>query len=253
MLYLLYIRQTLSTGQLIEGEDLDQLHLKGLLTEGTRPFPAFGSRVVPIGEPPLWMVVLQTAFALAVIIAGAHLFVTEVEFFSTEVLNVPAALIGFGNRMRVPQLSRSLKLLAEGSRSTGDLAAILQVAADDTRNRYRMAKKRTEAMSSYIAVVIIAFLVYLLVIALLEAAYLAPIAEISADTASDLPPSTGGTPVTLGEVPVEQYRVLFFHSAIIQAFGTGLLAGKLVDNRLQSGLKYSIGLVLLSIATFALL
>ncbi|MGB9955643.1 hypothetical protein ACOZ4B_04530 [Haloferax prahovense] len=39
------------------------------------------------------MVVTQTVCALLVIIAGAHLFVTEVEFFSTEVLDVPAALI----------------------------------------------------------------------------------------------------------------------------------------------------------------
>ena len=39
------------------------------------------------------MVVTQTVFALLVIVAGAHLFVTEVEFFSTEVFDVPAALI----------------------------------------------------------------------------------------------------------------------------------------------------------------
>ena len=93
VLYVVYVRQTLAAGQLIKGEDLDRLHLKGLLTEGKRPFPAFGSAVVPVDEPPLWMVVTQTAFGLLVIVAGAHLFVTEVEFFSSEVLDVPAALV----------------------------------------------------------------------------------------------------------------------------------------------------------------
>jgi cation:H+ antiporter len=92
-LYVVYVRQTLAAGQLIIGEDLDRLHLKGLLTGGERPFPAFGSGIVPIDEPPLWMVATQTVFALLVIVAGAHLFVTEVEFFSTEVLDVPAASI----------------------------------------------------------------------------------------------------------------------------------------------------------------
>jgi cation:H+ antiporter len=93
VLYAMYVKQTLAAGQLIIGDDLDRLHLKGLLTEDERPFPAFGSNIGRVGEPPLWMVVTQTVFALLVIIAGAHLFVTEVEFFSTEVLDVPAALI----------------------------------------------------------------------------------------------------------------------------------------------------------------
>ncbi len=93
VLYAVYVRQTLAAGQLIKGGELDSLHLNGLLTEGERPFPALGSGAVPVTEPPLWMVVTQTVFALLVIIAGAHLFVTEVEFFSAEVLDVPAALI----------------------------------------------------------------------------------------------------------------------------------------------------------------
>ena len=71
VLYAVYVRQTLSSGQLIKGDDLDRLHLHGVLTQGRRPFPAFGSGIVPVNEPPLWMVVAQTAFALLVIIAGA--------------------------------------------------------------------------------------------------------------------------------------------------------------------------------------
>lgn len=39
------------------------------------------------------MVAVQASIALLVIVAGAHLFVTEVEFFSADVLNVPAAVI----------------------------------------------------------------------------------------------------------------------------------------------------------------
>ena len=92
-LYVVYVRRTLAAGQLIAGEDLDSLHLTGMLTKGKRPFPGVGSSFVPLDEPPLWLVVVQTGIALLVIIAGAHLFVTEVEFLSAEVLNVPAAVI----------------------------------------------------------------------------------------------------------------------------------------------------------------
>jgi hypothetical protein len=48
VLYLVYVRQTLASGELIEGEELDSLHLAGILVEGKRPFPAVGSRIVPI-------------------------------------------------------------------------------------------------------------------------------------------------------------------------------------------------------------
>lgn len=93
VLYVVYVRRSITSGKLIEGGELESLHLIGLLTEKERPFPAFGSRFFRTNEPPLWMIVAQTAVALLVIIAGAHLFVTEVEFFSTEVLNVPSAVV----------------------------------------------------------------------------------------------------------------------------------------------------------------
>lgn len=167
--------------------------------------------------------------------------------------DLSGALLAFGNRMRTPQLSRTLKLLAEGARATADLGPLLAVAAEDTRNRYRMAKQREGAMGGYIAVVVIAFLVYLLVVALLESSYLTPIATVAGETSGNTAPGMSGLPVSLAELPVEQYRLLFFHSALIQGVGTGLLAGKLSDNRLLTGLKYSIAFVLLTIVVFSYL
>jgi cation:H+ antiporter len=93
VLYGIYVWLTLQSGKLIDHGDLDSLHLTGIFQKVQRPFPAFGSRFVATSEPPLWMVFVQTVFALGVIIAGAHLFVTEVEYLSAEVLNVPGAII----------------------------------------------------------------------------------------------------------------------------------------------------------------
>lgn len=93
ILYVVYVRQSLAAGREIKGDELESLHLLGILTIEERPFPAVGSRLVPIREPPLWMIMAQTAVALLIIIAGAQLFVNEVEFISTEILDVPAAII----------------------------------------------------------------------------------------------------------------------------------------------------------------
>ena len=49
------------------------------------------------------------------------------------------------------------------------------------------------------------------------------------------------------------YRTLFFHSAIIQSIGTGLITGKLSDNQVLTGLKYSIALVLIALGVFVVL
>ncbi len=158
------------------------------------------------------------------------------------------ALLSFAARLRVPHLSRTIKLIADGSRSSDDLSRILSVAAEDTRNRARLDDARRRAMDSYIAIVLIGFLVYLLVIVLIESSYLARFAELSAQ--QDATPGGPSLPITVTNVPVETYRALFFHSVLVQGFGAGVLAGKLADNDALAGLKYSIALVMLSVLVF---
>jgi flagellar protein FlaJ len=157
------------------------------------------------------------------------------------------ALLAFANRLDVPQVSRTIKLIAEGGRSTGDLSRVLSVAAEDTRNRYRITRDRRRSMSSYIAVVVIGYLVYLLVIVLLDANFLTPIGALTAE-AADVP-GEPGAPLGFTEIPVDTYRMLFYHSTLIQGIGSGLLAGQLSDNDVLGGLKYS--LLLVTIATLA--
>jgi len=158
------------------------------------------------------------------------------------------ALLAFGGRLHVPQLARTSRLLAEGIRSTGDLSRVLSIAAEDARNRYKLDRARAREMSSYIAIVIIGYLVYLLVVLLLDASYLGPIAE----TAEPPTEGLGGAepPLSFSNVPVDVYKTVFFHSAIIQGVGSGLLAGKLSDNTVLSGLKFSIGLVTIAVVAF---
>ena len=159
------------------------------------------------------------------------------------------ALRSFADSLRVPRLSRSIALVSEGMRSSSDMARVLRIAAEDTRNRFKIDQERRRELSSYVAVVVIGYLVYLLVVALLTTAYLERIAELPEPTG----PGTVGSPVSVSEIPVATYQLLFFHSAVIQAVAAGLLAGKLVDNSALSGLKYSVGLVLLAAVTFAVI
>ncbi|WP_136716291.1 type II secretion system F family protein [Halorientalis salina] len=161
-----------------------------------------------------------------------------------------SALYAFADRLRVAQLSRTLTLIAEGARSSTDLSRVLAIAAEDTRERERARRRRHAELSSYIAVVVIGFLVYLLVILLLSASYLEPIAEAAA-TAPEIP-GQPESPLALQNVPIQTYQALFFHSALIQGLGVGVLAGKLSNDSLLGGLKYSIALVALTLIAFTL-
>ncbi len=160
--------------------------------------------------------------------------------------DVRHALLGFGNRVSVPRMGRTMKLLAEGIYSTGDLSKVLEIAAADTRDRDEMERARRHELSTYIAVVVIGFLVYLLVIVMLDVGYLQVLSEFGGETTTE----SGPLVTSFQDVPVETYRAVFFHSALIQAFGTGLLAGKLADNDALSGLKYGIALSLVTLGVF---
>lgn len=156
-----------------------------------------------------------------------------------------SAFEAFGERIRIPELGRTMKLIAEGSRATSDLHPVLAVAALDTTERIRLQQQRKQTLQTYLAIVIIGFLVYLLVVLMLAANFLEPIEVLRAAETSE----TAG-PISLASIPVERLRLVLFHSALIQGFASGVLAGKLAEDSLYSGLKYGLGLVLIAAAAF---
>jgi flagellar protein FlaJ len=161
--------------------------------------------------------------------------------------DIRRAMLSMAARLRVPQLTRTAKIVAEGSRSTGDLHRVLGTAAEDTRHRYRLERDRRRKLNSYTAIVVMGFLVYLAVIVIIDQSFLGPVATQAAQA--------GGTgadnPVQLSQSSIDLYHAVFFHSALVQAVGTGLITGKLTNDRVLSGLKFSIALVLVSLAVFA--
>ncbi|MFB6217836.1 MAG: type II secretion system F family protein [Halobacteriaceae archaeon] len=167
--------------------------------------------------------------------------------------DLPGAFEAFGDRLSSPALTRTVNLVAEGSRVTSDLHVVLEIAATDTAERVRLERDRRQTLQSYLVIVVIGFLVYLLVVLLLAANFLDPLEAFAAGgTADGAGLATAGTaPVSLGAVPVDQLRVLLFHSALIQGFGSGVLGGKLAENSLYSGLKYGVGLTLVAVVAFA--
>ncbi len=95
LLYLVYVYRSLTTGELIQHEELEELHL-GQIVDKARfsvddTNPSRKRRYAH--EPNTLITIFQTLIALSIIVGGAHLFVEEVTYFSTEVLNIPPAVL----------------------------------------------------------------------------------------------------------------------------------------------------------------
>ncbi|MFB6196687.1 MAG: sodium:calcium antiporter [Halobacteriaceae archaeon] len=93
VLYLTYLVRTLRSGELIENEDLDALHFGHIAEEvaGHSPLhnPEEGEHAL---DPGLVLVALQTAFALGLIIGGAHAFVSEITW-AAGAIGIPEAVL----------------------------------------------------------------------------------------------------------------------------------------------------------------
>ncbi len=87
-LYGVYLYRSLAADEFVEEEsDLDELLVGRLIDARSETDSNHGA------DPGLGIVALQTAIALAFIIGGADLFVSEIEFFSTQVLHIPGAVL----------------------------------------------------------------------------------------------------------------------------------------------------------------
>lgn len=140
-----------------------------------------------------------------------------------------------------------IHLLRETVRATSDLAPVLGVVAGDLSARNDVRQRQRRNMRPYVLVVFVGVFVYLGIVVLFDSHFL----PVATDVARTSAGSFSGTPLTVGEVPVETFHRLFLHSALIQAVGNGLLLGVLVDNRVRSGVGYAAVLVAVQLVVFA--
>lgn len=170
--------------------------------------------------------------------------------------DVNTSLIKFANRVQIPVVTRTIKLITKANQSSGDIEAVLSVAANDVAERQKLQKKQSQAMMMYTVVILISFAVYLFVIAMLDSTFLQRIAELSTEGEGEVDLQQGGGGMgaaDLTDLPVDQFRMVFFHSTLIQAIGSGLLAGKLGSNDVRKGLKFTVILIIISSLMFLFL
>jgi len=155
--------------------------------------------------------------------------------------DIETALLNFERRVRTRTISRVVTLLTNAMNASGDLATVLRIAATQAKSDRRLKEQRQQEMVTYLAVVYISFFVFLFIVLVLSVVLIPNLPDSSiVGNAS----STGSVPAVggvsnIGDVDKDAYKLVFFHTAVIQGCLSGFVAGQLSRGDVREGAKHA--------------
>jgi archaeal flagellar protein FlaJ len=155
------------------------------------------------------------------------------------------ALQRFSERTRTPLIERTVSLVCEAASSGGNVVDILAAASDDAREIKNILMERKQQMGVYSMIIYIAFGVFLTVIGVLNSQFIPELAAAAGEAAGE---QVGG--LRFGNIDVPTYQRIFWHAAIVQGIGGGLVAGVMTDGHPLSGLRHSVIMTLVAYVVF---
>ncbi len=157
------------------------------------------------------------------------------------------ALMKLENNIRTATSSRVLHILIKANESTSDLKSVLSIIAEQVKTEEEMKKERSSDMVVYVVTIYVAFFVFLFIVYIL-AMYFFP--ETTSFTSSSKGIASAG--IGNGAFNIQEYTMLMYHSALIQAFTSGLVAGKMGQGSVYMGLKYSVSMMIMTYVLFTM-
>lgn len=162
--------------------------------------------------------------------------------------NVEDALVRFERRVRTPAVSRSVGLITAACRMSGEISEVLSIAAKDARMSHVLDEERKAGMAMYIIVIYLAYFVFLFVVIIISTRFLTVLGEVAVpatSAAGHLLPGVGTPSV------IPTFDRLLFHLSLIQAFFSGLVAGKMGEGSVKAGVKHAVVMLAVALVIFA--
>lgn len=146
------------------------------------------------------------------------------------------ALLRFERRVRTPSVTRVVTLITNAMRASNEIGPVLRIAARQARSDLSLRKQRKQEMFTYLVVIYISFLVFLIVIVALEQVLIPNLPETSAisDGPAVAVPGLGGS-----NIDRTAYQRVFFHTALIQSAVSGLVGGVMGNGSIRDGMKHA--------------
>jgi flagellar protein FlaJ len=168
--------------------------------------------------------------------------------------NVEDALVRFGTRVRTIPVTRAVTLLTNAMRASGNIGAVLRIAATQARADLRMKRQRRRQMLTYLVVIYVAFLVFLVIIVAVEEVLVPSLPNNVPTPSSNNRLGVDPSQFTrFGSVNKAAYTLVFFHVGMVQAFFSGLVGGQLGEGSIRDGVKHAAILLTVAYVVFVLL
>lgn len=141
-------------------------------------------------------------------------------------LSFEKAFQSFGKRVDTTLVRRTVPLIIEASRAGGRIERVFAPMGKFIETTLMLDKERQTQTRPYVAIVYVAFFVFLFTVVLLFRTFFTQTLNF---------PLMGFAMLT-----PEETRKIFFHMSAIQAFFGGLVAGKMGEGTVSAGLKHCV-------------
>ncbi len=154
--------------------------------------------------------------------------------------SVEEALASFADRINTKTIRRTITLIIEASKSGGNVADVLDLAASDAREIKVLEGERRVTMAAYVVVIYVGMFVFLAIIAILVGTFIPAM----------LGEGTEGLSATMGKfgagIKAADVTLVFYAAIMTQSIGSGLVAGFFENGHLESSVKHIFIMVLVS-------
>ena len=158
--------------------------------------------------------------------------------------NLEESLNWLGESLIRPSMKRISTILIEAYKTGGDILDVLTTSVDIFNDVAEYNEERNNQMRPYVMIVYLGLVVFLVISWLLLTRFLAPLIESTSDPLI----STSGLIQSM--LDIDYYKSIMFWAAVMEAIFGGLVAGKMGDGKVASGLIHSMALLLITVIFF---
>ncbi|WP_276257800.1 type II secretion system F family protein [Haloglomus litoreum] len=166
---------------------------------------------------------------------------------------VEQALDRFERRVQTPSVTRTVTLLTNSMRASNEIGPVLRIASEQARADQRLKRKRKQEMFTYIIVIYVSFLVFLVVIGAIDRVLIPNLPTQDALTGGGSAVQAAPSFLQINSEKVDQYRLTFFHAGLIQATLSGLVGGQMGGGSIKDGVKHATIMLTITYLAFVFL
>ncbi len=163
-------------------------------------------------------------------------------------MSLDEALKRFSERVDTRLSTRTASIISEVSKAGGEIREILETVSLHIGELQTIERERVSMLRPYVAIVYVAFFIFLFVDIMLIRTFFVELAETKTMMAE-----AGGGGLLAGGVDLERVIRVMFHITLFEGFSGGMVAGKMGENMIGAGLKHSVILMVIGFVAFYLI